>query len=178
MRVALVVSLGWIFAGSVLSAAQPAALEYDVKAAFVLNFTRYVEWPPKQRTPPFRLCVLRDNPFGGRLEAMVSGEQWQGGAIQVQVVPNTVRAAGCHLLYVPASAGARFVRDAARVASSPLLTVGEQADFLQRGGMIRLFVEDQKVRFSINQKAAASAGLQISSRLLRLAHSVIGTPGP
>ena len=155
-------------------AAQPSSLEYDVKAAFVLNFVRYVEWPATERTPPLRVCVLQSNPFGNRLEAVVSGEQWQGGAIEVRLVPDARRGGECHLLYVPAAAAARFAAAAPTLASRPVLTVGEHDRFLEEGGMIRLFVEENKVRFSINQKAADAAGLQVSSRLLRLARNVIG----
>jgi hypothetical protein len=157
-----------------LSAAQPS-LEYDVKAAFVLNFARYVEWPQSQRRPPLQICVLQTNPFGNRLEVVVSGEQWQGGAIEVRSVPDVRRGADCHLLYVPQAAAAGFAAAARTIAARPVLTVGEHERFLEQGGMIRLFLEDNRVRFAINQKAADSAGLLISSRLLRLARSVIGT---
>jgi hypothetical protein len=156
------------------AAAQPS-LEYDVKAAFVLNFARYVEWPESHRRPPLQICVLQTNPFGNRLEAVVSGEQWQGGAIDVRTVADARRAAECHLVYVPQSATGRFAAAATTLANRPILTVGEHERFLEQGGMIRLFIEDNKVRFAINQKAADSARLLISSRLLRLARSVIGT---
>jgi hypothetical protein len=157
------------------AAANQASLEYDVKAAFVLNFVRYVEWPAAERTPPLRLCVLQANPFGSRLEEAVSGEQWQGGAIEVRVVPDARRGGECHLLYVPAAAAARFAAAAPSLSTRPVLTVGEHDRFLEQGGMIRLFLEENRVRFSINQKAADAAGLHVSSRLLRLARSVIGT---
>jgi hypothetical protein len=175
MRGAVVLAVVWCLSTSELAVTHAqGSPEYDVKAAFLLNFTRYVEWPPAQRTTPFRLCLFRDDPFGARLQAIVKGEQWQGGEMRVDVVASLGGASNCHLLYVPASANRRFERDAADVAASPMLIVGEDDQFLERGGMIRLFIEDQKVRFSINQKAAQSAGLQISSRLLRLARSVIG----
>jgi hypothetical protein len=157
--------------------AQQPSLEYDVKAAFVLNFVRYVEWPPTHRSAPLRLCVLQGNPFGTRLESVVSGEQWQGGPIEVRVVADVRRDSECHLLYVPQAVQARFVASQSAIAGQPVLTVGEDAAFLDRGGMIRLFVEEKRVRFSINQKAAEAAGLLISSRLLRLARVVIGTTG-
>jgi hypothetical protein len=155
--------------------ARQPSLEYDVKAAFVLNFVRYVEWPSARRTPPLRICVLQVNPFGSRLEAVVSGEQWQGGGIDVRVVPDMRRAAECHLLYVPAAAAERFTSGISLLAGQGVLTVGEDERFLEQGGMIHLFVEDNRVRFSINQKAADSADVLISSRLLRLARNVIGT---
>jgi hypothetical protein len=164
--------------GVVLPAtAQQPSLEYDVKAAFILNFVRYVEWPPGDRQPPLRICVLAENPFGDRLAAVVAGEQWQGGAIEVHVVTDARRGADCHLLYVPARAIAQFTAGAPLVAGRAVLTVGEHERFLDQGGVMRLFLEDNRVRFSVNQQAADRAGLQISSRLLRLARTVIGT-GP
>ena len=155
-------------------ASRQPSLEYDVKAAFVLNFVRYVEWPASERTPPLRICVLQANPFGNRLEAVMNGEQWQGGAIDVRVVPDLRRGSDCHLVYVPAAATARFVGASAALGSRPVLTVGEHERFLDQGGMIRLFVEENRVRFSVNQRAADAAGLLVSSRLLRLARNVIG----
>lgn len=158
-------------------AARQPSLEYDVKAAFVLNFVRFVEWPQARRAPPLRICVLQSNPFGDRLEAIVSDEQWQGGEMEVRVISEARRGADCHLLYVPEAAAERFERDVSALSGLPILTVGEHPRFLEQGGMIRLFLEENRVRFSINQKSADSVGLLISSRLLRLARTVIGAGG-
>jgi hypothetical protein len=81
-------------------------------------------------------------------------------------------------LYVPATANDAFVQSRLLLRGQPVLTVGEHARFLDHEGMIRLFVEQTKIRFSINQRAASTAGLQISSRLLRLAREVIGNGAP
>lgn len=169
-----------VFLLSVLSsvaAARQRPLEYDVKAAFVLNFVRYVEWPATHRTPPLRLCTLETNPFGARLQALVGDEQWEGAAIAVRVVIDMRRGGECHLLYVPEAVTERFSSGISALSGLPVLTVGEHERFLEQGGMIRLFVEDNKIRFSINQKAAEAVGLLISSRLLRLARTVIGASG-
>ena len=132
--------------GSVCPAtAQQASLEYDVRAAFILNFVRYVEWPPADRQPPLRICVLGENPFGDRLTAIVAGEHWQGGAIEVHVVPDLRSEVECHLMYVPASATPRFTAGAPLLAGRPVLTVGEHEDFLDQGGIMRLFLEDNRV---------------------------------
>lgn len=162
------------FSVPVDAAARQSSSEYEVKAAFVLNFARYVEWPPKQHTPPFRVCLLGSNPFGKRLDAAVADERWHGGPFAVRRVQDVREGRDCHLLYVPAAGTDRFVAAAADVAAWPVLTVGETARFLSSGGMIHLFVDENKVRFSINQTSAQSAGLQISSRLLRLAREVVG----
>jgi hypothetical protein len=157
---------------------QQASIEYDVKAAFVLNFVRYVEWPPERRTPPLRLCVLQPDPFGKRLEAVVSGEQWQGAPITIRTVPDLRSGVDCHLIYVAEAAGRQFSKAVSAVSGLPILTVGEHEQFLEQGGMIRLFLEENRVRFSVNQRGAESVGLLVSSRLLRLARTVIATAGP
>jgi len=154
--------------------AQPASHEYEVRAAFVLNFVRYVDWPQGHRTPPLRICLFQDNPFGKYLDAAVSGERWQGGPIEIRVVDDARPVRECHLLYVPANATDRFLSVAPEVSTTPVLTVGETPRFLTTGGMIQLFVDANRVRFTINHRSAQSAGLQVSSRLLRLARTVVG----
>jgi hypothetical protein len=166
----IVILLGLVPAAA---GAQQPTLEYDVRAAFILNFVRYVEWPPPERQAPLQICVLGENPFGDRLTAVVSGEQWQGGVMEVRLVADVRSATACHLLYVPAAAMSRFTAGAALVTARPVLTVGEHERFLDEGGIMRLFVEENRVRFSVSQRSADRAGLQISSRLLRLARSVI-----
>lgn len=172
LRAGLCTVLCVTLVSSATSARQPS-LEYDIKAAFVLNFVRYVEWPAARRTPPLRVCTLQPNPFGDQLAALVSGEQWQGGAIDVQTITDVRGGTGCHLLYVPRAATGRFISALGALAGRPILTVGEHERFLEQGGMIRLFLDENRVRFSINQRAADTAGLAISSRLLRLARRVI-----
>lgn len=156
---------------SVAALARQGPLEYEVKAAFLLNFGRYVQWP----SPPsdrFYLCLLGANPFGTRLETIVAGETWHDKAIDIRRIQDLRDARSCHLLYVPASSTERFLAAGAGSLRS-VLTVGETRDFLLQGGMIHLFVEQHRVRFSINQAAAEASGLQISSRLLRLAREVV-----
>lgn len=152
--------------------AQAPTIEYDVKAAFLLNFSRFVEWPGARRGQPFRLCTLEPDPFGTRLEAATAGETWESRAIEVHRL-TSLREADCHLLYVPAGATSLFRAGRTTLARQPVLTVGEDRDFLSTGGMIRLFIEANRVRFSVNQKACEEAGLRVSSRLLRLAREVL-----
>ena len=152
--------------------AQNPGIEYDVKAAFLLNFSRYVTWPAERTKPPFRICVYGSNPFGSRLTVAVSGERWQGAPIDVRMLQTLSDGRACHILYVPDAEG-DVLGDHWSVGDVPTLTVGEHERFLAQGGMIRFFLENNRVRFSINLVNAESAGLQISSRLLRLARSVV-----
>ncbi len=157
-------------------AAQPPTIEYDVKAAFLLNFARFVEWPAARRAQPFNLCTLLPDPFGPRLEAATAGETWEGRAIAVRRLPS-LRDADCHLLYVPGGAMDEFRSRRKVLSGQPVLLVGESADFIDAGGMIRLFLDEKHVRFAVNQEAANSAGLRVSSRLLRLARPVVPRRG-
>jgi hypothetical protein len=152
--------------------AQAPTIEYDVKAAFLLNFSRFIEWPGSMRGQSFRLCTMEPDPFGSRLQAATTGETWEGRAIEVTRL-TSLRDANCHLLYVPAAAMTRFRAYQRALAGQPVLLVGETRDFLANGGMIRLFVEANRVRFSISQRACEAVGLRVSSRLLRLAREVV-----
>ena len=154
------------------ASAQAPTIEYDVKAAFLLNFSRFIEWPGAMRGRPFRLCTMEPDPFGSRLEAATAGETWEGRPIEVTRL-TALRDADCHLLYVPAAAMNRFRANQNALTGQPVLLIGETRDFLAGGGMIRLFVEANRVRFSISQKACEAVGLRVSSRLLRLAREVV-----
>ena len=175
MRILRAIVATWLVAGTAVAgpmSAQTGELEYEVKAAFLLNFSRYVTWPADRLKPPFRICVYGSNPFGRWLRNAVSGERWQNGPMDVREIQTLVEGQACHLLYVPDTAG-DVLADHWSGQTLPILTVGEPERFLEQGGMIRLFVENNKVRFSINQTAAETAHLHISSRLLRLAREVI-----
>jgi uncharacterized protein DUF4154 len=163
----------WLRTVAAPAAAQPTDLEYDVRAAFLLNFTRYVEWPANRSLQPFRMCVLGKSRFGPRLEAAMTGETWHQQPITVHTINDLGDLPACDLLYVPAEATDHFLAHQNTLETRPILTVGETTRFLTGGGMIQLFVEDNRVRFSINLASATLADLTISSRLLRLARQLI-----
>jgi hypothetical protein len=155
------------------AAVQPTDLEYDVRAAFLLNFTRYVEWPASRKPAPFQMCVLGKSRFASRLEAAMKGEAWHEHSIVVRTVADLGDEPSCDLMYVPAAMTDHFLANQNTLETLPILTVGEDARFLTGDGIIRLFVQDNRVRFSINLRAAGLAGLTMSSRLLRLARELI-----
>ncbi len=149
-----------------LAIAQNVSLEYRVKAAYLLNFTKFVEWPEAAlpEGAPLTICVAGNNPFGAVLEETIRGETVNGRPIAARTA-GAVQ--GCHVLFVPHATGsAAYLRAS---ASLPVLTVGETDDFLGRGGVVKFILEEGRIRFEINQDAAARAQLRISSRLLRLA---------
>jgi hypothetical protein len=148
------------------TSAQDAALEYRVKAAYLFNFTKFVEWPGAavQRTA-FTICAAGRNPFGPVLASTVLGETAAGLPLVARVV-GPADVSSCHVLFVPRGvAAADYLR---AVGASPVLTVGESPDFLAQGGAINFVLESGRVRFAINQAAAERAQLRISSRLLQL----------
>lgn len=182
----LAASIGvWLFlvfgAGTMSLTAQEdemmaASREYRIKAAYLYQFGRYVEWPPKTfSTPqsPFVIGVLDGDPIAADLEQIARIKKIQDRPIQVRrfSTPDEVRA--CHILYLSASlppeTQAEIIR---RMRRKGVLPVGESNDFLDWGGAIRFVVEENKVRVFIDRKAAEREGLTISAKLLQVAHVV------
>jgi hypothetical protein len=154
--------------------------EYEVKAAFLYNFTKFVEWPPSafaEGNAPLRLCVLGDDPFGRSLQTVV-GEEIEGHKLIVVRTETLARAAGCQVLFVSRSERDRLPQILAPLKSSPVLTVGDTKGFLDQGGIVNFILEGSRVHFEINPTAAEQAGLKISSKLLRLARIAGQKPGP
>ncbi|MCW5979966.1 MAG: YfiR family protein [Bryobacteraceae bacterium] len=146
--------------------------EYHVKAAFLLNFTRFVEWPPEafpNDESPFGVCVAGNDPFGGVLDAIFEGETANSRPVAIHRIKGEVPKA-CHLLFIGASEN----HPGGLLAGLPpgVLTIGEEEPFIRAGGVIAFVVEKRRVRFDINQTAARKAALKISSRLLSIARTV------
>jgi len=156
------------------------AEEYDVKAAFLYNFAKFVDWPPAAFPEPkgsFRICVLGKDPFGGSLQAAVNGEEIAGHRLTVVRSASLAKPAGCQILFVSRSERDQTSEILSAVKDSPVLTVGDAPGFLEQGGIINFLLEGNKVRFEINNEAAGKAGLSISSKLLQLARRVVPSPG-
>ena len=157
------------------SAAAESRLEYEVKAAFLYNFAKFVEWPVgafPDADAALELCIYGDDPFGPVIDHIVRGRTVQGRPIIVQRKAETTSLAGCHLLFVGPVSGEEVARIVQLTGGTSVLTVGETDRFVDAGGMIRLFVEGGKVRFEVNAGAAERAELRVSSQLLKLARTV------
>ena len=149
--------------------------EYQVKAAFLYNFAKFVEWPPdafKTSRDPIRICVLGHNPFGGFLEEAIQGKSIEGRAFAFRQVSGAEDASACQILFVSSSDGRHFRSLAQSLKQSGILTVGEAQGFASEGGVINFKLDDGRVRFEINVDAAEHAQLHISSKLLGLAQIV------
>ncbi len=145
--------------------------EYQVKAAFLFNFAKFVEWPAtafNSADAPLGICVLGENPFGSALEETVRGMEVAGRRFVIRKISEARQAAGCHILFMGASdrRRSRFVLE--ELKESSILTVGETEDFIANGGVIRFKLKDERLRFEIDAGAAARERLKISSKLLSL----------
>lgn len=161
-------------------AAQQNPLEYRVKAAYLLNFTRYVEWPPdafESPSAPIHVCVLGDDPFGDALEQTFAGRTAQGRRITVANVEAPSRARDCHVVFISYDEWRRRPDVLAAVQAEGVLTVGESREFAASGGVLSFVPVQRTVRFEVNLSAQDGARLRISSRMLALASAVHGRQG-
>lgn len=157
-------------AGSVAEA--PVADEYAVKAAFLFNFVKFVEWPAetfKGPGDPIAICVLGQNPFGTALETLVRNKTVADRAFVVREVSNAPDALQCQIIFVSASEQGRVRSILQQLRSHSILTVGEADDFTASGGIIKFKLKGGRVRIEIDPDAAERAKLRISSKLLSLA---------
>jgi hypothetical protein len=148
------------------------SLEYGVKAAFLTKFGSYVEWPATafaSPTSPFNLCLTGGaDQFGSTLEKVVSGESINGRGVVIRRIKTVEQNAGCHILYIGASESQRSTQIIESVRGNNVLTVGDGGS----NGIIDFVITNNRVRFNIDDEAAAQNGLVISSRLLSLALNV------
>jgi hypothetical protein len=161
-----------ILLGAVFILGLPGQIdEYQVKAFFLYNFARYVEWPTetfKAANDPIVICILGQNPFGGALEQAVAGKLLGARPFVVRQISETPPGC-CHILFVNSSERRRFRSMAGRLRGSAVLSVGETPGFTADGGIINFKLENGKVRFEIDIEAAGREHLRISSKLLSLA---------
>jgi hypothetical protein len=147
----------------------------EVKAVFLLNFTKFVEWPPEAFATlqsPIVIAVLGADPFDGVLDQAVAGETVNGRPIEVKRFKDLEALGPCHILFISASQEERVPEILRRLRRVRTLTVADMDGFAARGGAIQFRAESGRMRFEISQEAAELAGLRVSARLLRLASAV------
>ena len=152
--------------------------QYRVKAAFLYNFTRFVEWPSgvfDSSDSPIGICVLGQNFFSHVLRDTVRGKTVNGRMLIVNVTPDAQSATHCQILFVGASERKRFGAILGELQTSRVLTVGESDGFIEEGGIINLRLDNGAIRIQININAAQQAGVRVSSKLLSLAQ-IVGKP--
>jgi hypothetical protein len=152
--------------------AQEKPSEEQVKAAFLYNFAKFTEWPAsafKNKTSDFVIGVLQNDNFAGKLTDLVKNKQVQGRAIKITIDDSPENLKGCHIVYTGTISSPLLESTLSTFDKLPILTVGDASGFVQLGGIIRFFPLDEKIRFEINAEKANSAGIRISSKLLKLA---------
>jgi len=169
--------LGWIRQAAVCCAlmlasspARPAdAEEESLKAAFLFNFAQFVTWP----APPgadFNLCIRGPERFAAA--DSLTGKPVAHARIRVVHSPPDAALVTCHMLYLDSAAAEEIDTIQTALRSAPVLTVGDSPGASQRGVMINLVLEGQRIQFDVNKESADRAGLRISASLLRLARRV------
>lgn len=168
-------TLGIALAVGLANAAETESLEHAVKAAYLSKFGLYVEWPNtafSSPSSPLNLCVAGDDPFGAALDKVVANQRIGDRAIVVRRLKAVRRDSGCHILYIGDSETQRAGQVIDAVRGSSVLIVGDARGTLTGGVIINFVIKDNRVRFDIDEEAAAQSGLSISSKLLSIALNV------
>ena len=153
--------------------------EYQVKAVYLYNFAKFIDWPPgAEKNSPFTVCVLGRDPFGSVLDETLAGDS-VGSRKPVARRIASAAETKCEILYISASEAGRVKQVLASIDKPGILTVSDVPDFTANGGMIQFVLMDNKIRFEVNLAAAEKAGLTVSSQLLKVATAVRkGASGP
>ena len=165
-----VVALSLVFASS--CPAQTAPTEYQIKAAFLFNFAKFVDWPvpaDPSSNAPIVIGVLGENVFQDDLAAAINGKTINNHPLQFRQFRSALETTNCQILFISPSEKSRFARIIGELHNASILTVSETDHFIEDGGMINFVIVEKRVRFQINNDAAKKAGLTISSKLLSLA---------
>lgn len=164
-------------ASSALGQQKPS--EYQVEAAYLYNFGRFVAWPSNnsESAHSFTICVLGQDPFGPALDATVAGETIAGKNVVAKRISAPQESVDCQILFLSAAEAGRLKKVMESLDKGAVLTVSDIPQFSQRGGMIQFVMEGNRVRFEVNLAATQRAGLTLSSELLKVATVVRKNPG-
>ena len=172
----IVVIASWILcAGPLLRAQQPKASEFRVKAAYLYNFGKFVEWPNKnvpEQDQSFEICVLGADPFGPTLDAALASGSIEGKSVAAKRISKPQDVDSCRILFISSSEEGHLKEVLTALDKSSVLTVSDIPRFSQRGGMIGFILDGNRVRFDVNLASAQSARLTLSSELLKVATNV------
>jgi len=163
-----------LFAGS-SALGQQRPSEYQVEAAYLYNFGRFVEWPAKGASPQnssFSICVLGEDPFGAALDKTLAGETIGNQKVAARRISGLQESADCQILFISSSEAKRLNKIIEALGNSAVLTVSDIPQFSQHRGMIQLLMDGNRIRFEVNLAATQRAGLTLSSELLKVATAV------
>ena len=151
------------------------ASEYQIKAAFLYNFAKFVEWPPENNVgagDPMTICIVGEDPFGNILDEFTKGRTIKDRRVLITRLKPGQDLKGCQIAFISSVARNQLKSIFQNAVRAHVLTVGESEGFSARGGVIGFIREENKVHFEINLDAAQRANLKISSKLLSLAKIV------
>ena len=151
----------------------PSVVAPEIVAAFLVKFTSYVKWPPgtfSRPDTPVVIGIFGRDPFGSAINTIARSYTASGRHVEVRRCPDLVSLRACNIVFVAQSAVDRLAEVVATVSGRPILLVGDTPGFLDRGGTINFVMVGNKIRFEISRKNCAKAGLEISSKLLKVAH--------
>ena len=149
--------------------------EYALKLAFIYNFTKFVKWPTSafgNETSPMVLCIVGDDPFPADAEQELRSRASNGHSIDLRKVKPADDMKSCHIIFIPKTEPKAATALATGPGASPSLTISELEGFAKQGGVVEMFVEDNKLRFEVNAAQAKARQLTVSSQLLALARTV------
>jgi YfiR/HmsC-like len=166
--------IGMVLCAMAIPARAQSSIEYNVKAALLLNFARFIEWPDRafaSARSPIDVCVFAPNPFGDALNRALEGETVSGRALSAREVRTPAESAGCHMLFVPEGSELRAAA-LVRHGGPYTVTIGESSRFEGMGGAVSFVLEGGRVRFNVNLRPVEERGVRISARMLKLANRV------
>jgi hypothetical protein len=176
------VALAWaLLAVPCLRAQGSKPTDYDVKAVYLYNFGRFVEWPANgtaAKNDSFTICVLGEDPFGPALYSTFARESIDGKGVVTKRVASSKDAVNCQILFISSSENKQVNKIIGSLDKAAVLTVSDMPQFSQHGGMIQFVLEGKRVRFEVNLTAAQNVGLSLSSELLKVATTVKRNPSP
>lgn len=157
--------------------AQDKPSEYDVKAAYLFNFARFLRFAPGyEPRGSFDICILGRDPMGTAIDQIAAGESIANHPVHIVRVSDPTAAHSCTILFLSSSEAGSLREDMALLTGSEMLTVSDLPDFLDHGGMIQFVMDADHVRFEVNLDAINRTHLSLGSELLRVAASVKGSP--
>lgn len=172
----LILAIMLIASGGTMPMQNHPALEYQIKAVFLYNFTQFVEWPDDAfatADSPLVIGILGSDPFGQYLDNTIVGEAGNGHPLVVERYEEVEDIAACHILFINIADKRKLQNVLSDLEGRNILTISDVQHFARSGGILQFFEERNKIRLRINLEAAKSADLNISSKLLSLAEVTI-----
>lgn len=174
LRWAMALCLALCLTPAIRLRAETSPKEYEIKAAFIYRLTQFMEWPTNQfrsSQEPFLLCIAGQDPFGETIDIVLKDQKI--GARRIRILRQSEPAAGthtnCHLLFLGANLAGETEKIISGLKTNAVLTIGEGDDFTKKGGHVRLYLQENKLRFEVNVAALERSGLKLHSQVMKLA---------